>query len=674
MSGILRLESLTKGNTLKQGDKTPLKYRMFDADGEKLNIAGKSAKVRLVYPDFLTIGYEKDGLTVAQDDTVTFTIDKLIPAKLYHVEIIVGDEFIFPSRADESKFTVDKSSLGADANIIEIIGKDAVIRDIMAKEEIQNVLDSKQIAEEAKIISETANQNVLDVEARQTQVEQFNNQVVTEMTDKDVISAPEIILARGEENTLGERLDKEHSEVNAKLAQIMINVKSFGAVGNGVTDDLLAIQTAINEAKKVEGSTLYFPPSVGDYMVSDTLNIPPTLNVEMIGRVSYSGVSHIPVVAVGSTGVIIHKKRLTLNATRKNQSDWSNEENIAVKIYNATTSFIKIIEASRATIGVQVMGDGRGFSYNHFELGALQENKIAVDITNDNGGWCNENLFLSGRFATMSSNNQLGSRYGVRITSKNNYINNNNVFFKPSFELGGTIGESIPLLVEWGAGTQVLNARDESPYPITAKFENGSGLNYVGLNYGTYQQIDTSTYSTNYGDDWRMKQLKSLDRLIFTSLAIKDSLTGEGALLTSDKYFFNNRDGGTEITSNGLGILKTPTGLSISGVRGIGLRFYVTDSRKFLLDRVGVGHFAVRLFNSDDVLLTSGLKFAENMKFAWTTNYGGSFVIGSPHEQPAYFEIPDDASYFDIIFFGELSQFNLYSDRVGAVGINPLTA
>ena len=133
MSGILRLESLTKGNTLKQGDKTPLKYRLFDADGETLNIAGKSAQVRLVYPDFLTIGYKKDGLTVAQDDTVTFTIDSVIPSRIYHVEIIVDDQFIFPSRADESKFTVDKSSLGTEANVIEVVGVDAVIDKVLGQ-------------------------------------------------------------------------------------------------------------------------------------------------------------------------------------------------------------------------------------------------------------------------------------------------------------------------------------------------------------------------------------------------------------------------------------------------------------------------------------------------------------------------------------------------------------
>ena len=133
MSGILRLESLTKGNTLKQGDKTPLKYRLFDADGENLNIAGKSAQVRLVYPDFLTIGYEKDGLTVAQDDTVTFTIDSIIPSRIYHVEIIVDGQFIFPSRSDESKFTVDKSSLGTEANIIEIVGVDQIVNKVLGQ-------------------------------------------------------------------------------------------------------------------------------------------------------------------------------------------------------------------------------------------------------------------------------------------------------------------------------------------------------------------------------------------------------------------------------------------------------------------------------------------------------------------------------------------------------------
>ena len=168
MSGILRLESLTKGNTLKQGDKTPLKYRLFDADGEKLNIAGKTAKVRLVYPDFLTIGYEKDGLTVAQDDTVTFTIDGVIPSCIYHVEIIVDGQFIFPSRSDESKFAVDKSSLGTEANIIEIVGKDVLINAVKSQvdAELQPLVTSLESAEQAETQRVSAESSRVSAEAQ----------------------------------------------------------------------------------------------------------------------------------------------------------------------------------------------------------------------------------------------------------------------------------------------------------------------------------------------------------------------------------------------------------------------------------------------------------------------------------------------------------------------------
>ena len=133
MTGILMLESLTRGNTLKQGDKTPLTYRLLDADGDNMSIAGKSATVRLMYPNYLTIGYEKTGLLVSQDDTVTFTIDTVIPSRKYNVEIIVDNKFVFPSRSAESKFTIDKSSLGTEANIIEIIGVDAVVNKVLGQ-------------------------------------------------------------------------------------------------------------------------------------------------------------------------------------------------------------------------------------------------------------------------------------------------------------------------------------------------------------------------------------------------------------------------------------------------------------------------------------------------------------------------------------------------------------
>ena len=208
MSGILRLESLTKGNTLKQGDKTPLKYRLFDADGEKLNIAGKSAKVRLVYPDFLTIGYEKDGLTVAQDDTVTFTIDSVIPSRVYHVEIIVDNKFVFPSRSDEAKFTVDKSSLGTEANIIEIVGVDAVVRKAvdLINEDPSLIIDEDKLV--GDIISNTG------IGSIEEYYQQYSDVIKELSKNKDYHSLPEIAGARGGFGTLGERLNYDLGDEN----------------------------------------------------------------------------------------------------------------------------------------------------------------------------------------------------------------------------------------------------------------------------------------------------------------------------------------------------------------------------------------------------------------------------------------------------------------------------
>src|SRR4051812_30922045 len=57
----------------------------------------------------------------------------------------------------------------------------------------------------------------------------------------------------------------------------MLNVKDYGAVGNGTTDDYSAIADALDAARKSgrygtgdEGSVVYFPPGV--YRITQPLN------------------------------------------------------------------------------------------------------------------------------------------------------------------------------------------------------------------------------------------------------------------------------------------------------------------------------------------------------------------------------------------------------------------
>lgn len=52
---------------------------------------------------------------------------------------------------------------------------------------------------------------------------------------------------------------------------VLFNVKAYGAVGDGVTDDTVAIQKAINAAGAAGGGTVWFPAK--DFVITSTLNI-----------------------------------------------------------------------------------------------------------------------------------------------------------------------------------------------------------------------------------------------------------------------------------------------------------------------------------------------------------------------------------------------------------------
>src|SRR5262245_52866225 len=57
----------------------------------------------------------------------------------------------------------------------------------------------------------------------------------------------------------------------------LVNVKDFGAVGNGVADDTAAIQAAIDFAANNKRSTIYMPS--GDYKITSSLYLDPPNNL-----------------------------------------------------------------------------------------------------------------------------------------------------------------------------------------------------------------------------------------------------------------------------------------------------------------------------------------------------------------------------------------------------------
>ena len=67
--------------------------------------------------------------------------------------------------------------------------------------------------EYAGLVSSVATKTAQSTQLRQDSLEAYNDQVIAEMTDKDVISAPEIIEARNGKTTLAERLAEDGEKI-----------------------------------------------------------------------------------------------------------------------------------------------------------------------------------------------------------------------------------------------------------------------------------------------------------------------------------------------------------------------------------------------------------------------------------------------------------------------------
>lgn len=92
----------------------------------------------------------------------------------------------------------------------------------------------------------------------------------------------EITVARDGELVLDDRLKRDFGNVNAQLAQI-VNVKSFGAVGDGITDDSVAIQAALDHIKEIGGGILVFPYAT--YLAAKRLKIPSNTRIYCFGTI-----------------------------------------------------------------------------------------------------------------------------------------------------------------------------------------------------------------------------------------------------------------------------------------------------------------------------------------------------------------------------------------------------
>ncbi len=411
----------------------------------------------------------------------------------------------------------------------------------------------------------------------------------------------------------------------------------------------------------LEGSPIFVPRAVDGYVTATALTVDYRSDVifEPGAYIVYDGSSNVAVLTIGSTAAnepAFSRRYERLYIARSVQSDWTSESNIGIRFHNITGSHISIVTASGFTIGVQTLpSNGAGFQYNEIHLGQLYGNKYQLDLSNATSGYTNENNWYGGRFTNFGGTNSTLSRYGVRITSSDaSYVeNNNNHFYKPSFELGAAdaSSEAVPILMVHGIQNHFHGCRDEDNDTPFARESNASSENIYTLGYAGYVAPpvieSTSSAPVYVSTGSRSAMLQAPARLVFDT----------GPMHKRACFY----DGGTNIHVPNVSISDSGSGTIFTNLNGItlnanyldttrGFAVFVntTDCKQFIVTRDCEsgrgGRVVVNCYDSGvSIISTAGsVKGTLSAGITSTVSYGGAFTTGADSNGDVFFTVTDD--------------------------------
>lgn len=255
--------------------------------------------------------------------------------------------------------------------------------------------------------------------------------------------------------------------------------------------DMTAAWAAADAQSAQGGAPIYIKRVGGGYAFANQISVDYRSDVvaEKGAFITYTGSANNVFLSIGDTTHTAQFRNYYLpRITRANQSDWSTEASVGVRFYSVSDSRIESQFIGKFCINMQVLPTGGlAFAHNDIFPGTLGSGKIQLDLSNATNGSANENNWYQGRFTMFQNPNPTLAAYGIRVTSSDAvYIsNNNNVFIKPSFELGATLAsaERLPILMVYGVQNHFWKCRNEDNDAPFVRESNAASENTYDIGY-----------------------------------------------------------------------------------------------------------------------------------------------------------------------------------------------
>jgi len=178
--------------------------------------------------------------------------------------------------------------------------------------------------------------------------------------------------------------------------ELVINVKDYGAKGDGTTDDTAALNAASAAAEAKDFTILFWP--AGTYKTTGTVAVRRNLEADQ-ATIAYYGTGTALVLGSTTSGTVTARQRFhtprVINMSR-GTTGWDGTS-VGVQANNLNTCELHVPFVQDFEKGLVMYGNAGGNAYNTVLLGALWENhkNLVLDCTAD--GYTNQNLFLGGR-------------------------------------------------------------------------------------------------------------------------------------------------------------------------------------------------------------------------------------------------------------------------------------